>query len=384
MIYLEFLISFVVGGVIGLLAGWFLFKRKGKSPEELEDKFKVIAGDVLRQSSEDFLRLAGTKFGDAEKNVKNLVESVGTRVDKLEKEQNEQVGKLVAGIGQVLKTGQEISDSAKMLKTVLSSSGTAIGRWGEATLSNLLEKAGMAKGTDFDVQETVSGEGSSILRPDFTIRLPGGMTLAVDSKASLASLYEFEKAREEEQPEERIKHIENFIDGLRKKIRDLSSKEYQKYVDTKIPYVVMFVPIESALLEALQHDNDLYSEAQSKNVMLASRSIIIPLILLIRNGWEQYRVTENATKIKNEVEELKGRLETFFGHVGGIGLNISQATKKFNEAIGSFETRVRPEIDRINDLGGNIPVGEGIKRIEEEPRVPKKLLNSGKSEKNKK
>ena len=381
MTYLELLITFLVGGAIGFLVCWFLFREKEKNSDKFEDKFKVIAGDVLRQSSEDFLRLAGTKFGDAEKNVKSLVESVGTKVDKLEKEQNEQVGKLVAGIGQVLKTGQEMSDSAKTLKTVLSSSGTAIGKWGEATLSNLLEKAGMAKGTDFDVQETVSGEGSSNLRPDFTIHLPGEMTLAVDSKASLASLSEFEKAREEERPEERIKHIENFTDGLRKKIEDLSSKEYQKYVDPKIPYVVMFVPVESALVEAFQHDTDLYSEAQDQHVMLASRSMIIPLILLIRNGWEQYRATENATQIKNEVSILRDRLETFFGRIGKMSSDISQVTKTFNEAVGSFETRVRPELDRINNLGGNISDGEGVKRIEEEPRVPKKLLGSSKSKK---
>ncbi|GEM_PF-6537696 len=380
-------ISFVVGGTIGFFVAWFIktkeLKYKEKGSGELENKFKVIATDVLRQSSDDFLRLAGTKFGDAEKNVKSLVESVGTKVDKLEKERSEQVGKLANGIEQVLKTGKEMSDSAKTLKTVLYSSGTALGKWGEATLRNLLEKAGMAKGTDFDVQETISGEGSASLRPDFTIHLPGEMNLAIDSKASLPSLYEFEKAREEEQPEERTKHVKSFIDGLRKKIKDLSSREYQKYVDQKIPYVVMFVPIESALMEALQHDKDLYSEAQEKNIMLASRSILIPLILLIRNGWEQYRVTENATKIKNEVGELKGRLETFFAHVCGISLSISQVTKKFNEAVGSFETRVRPEIDRINDLGGNIPIGEEIKRIEEEPRTPKKLSEVRKLKKQK-
>jgi len=383
MIYLGIIIGFLVGGAVGFSIAWFIknkeFADHQKNSDELENKFKAIAGDVLRQSSDDFLRLAGIKFSDTEKDVTDLVKSVGTKVDQLEKERSEQVGKLAAGIQQVLQTSKEISDSAKTFKTVLSSSGTALGKWGEATLRNLLEKAGMTKGIDFDVQETVPGEDLTNLRPDFIIHLPGKMTLAIDSKASLASLHEFEKAREEVQPEEETKHIENFIDGLKKKIKDLSSKEYQKYVDPKIPYVVMFIPIESALIEALQYDNDLYSEAQEKNIMLASRSIIIPLILLIRSGWEQYKVTENAMKIKNEVGELKGRLEIFFNHVCGVGLNISQVTKKFNVAVGSFETRVRPKIDRINDLGGNIPVGEEIKRIEEEPRVSKKLLEQNKS-----
>ena len=371
-----------MGGAIGFLIAWFIKNKelalerktaedRQKNSDELENKFKAIAGDVLRQGSGDFLQLAGAKFSDAEKNVKNLVELVGTKVDQLEKGRSEQVGKLTAGIEQVLKTGEEMSKSALTLKTVLSSSGVALGKWGETTLMNLLEKAGMTKGIDFDVQETVSGEDFTNLRPDFTIHLPGKMTLAIDSKASLSSLHEFEKAREEVQPEEKIKHIKNFTDGLKKKIKDLSSKEYQKYVDPKIPYVVMFIPIESALIEALQYDNNLYSEAQDKNIMLASRSIIIPLILLIRSGWEQYTITENAMKIKNEIGELKSRLEIFFNHVCGVGLNILQTTRKFNEAVGSFETRVRPEIDRINDLGGNVPICEEMKKIEEEPRTPK-------------
>ncbi|MDO8521588.1 MAG: DNA recombination protein RmuC, partial [bacterium] len=317
-----------------------------KNSDELENKFKAIAGDVLRQSANDFLQLAGTKFGDAEKNVKNLVESVGTKVDRLEKERNEQVGKLKEGIDQVLATGKEIKTSATTIKAVLSSSESTLGKWGEATLENLLEKFGMAKGIDFEVQETISGNDSATLRPDFIIRIPGEMKLAIDSKASLKSLREFERA-EEESPEEKTKHLENFIKGLRETIKALSNKEYQKYVDPKIPYVIMFIPIESALMEALQHDKNLYAEAQDKRIMLASRSILIPLILLIRNGWEQYRITENAMKIKNEVGELKTRLETFFAHVGGIGSTLLSVTKKFNEAVGSFETRVRPEIDRI-------------------------------------
>ncbi|MEK7195078.1 MAG: DNA recombination protein RmuC [Patescibacteria group bacterium] len=378
MSYLELIIVFLLGLIVGFAVAWFIktkeLEYRKKSLEELENKFKAMTADIFSQNSENFLRLAGTKFGGTEENVKKLVESVNKsvkeveeKVSQLEKDRSEQVGILTQNVKHVLDAGIEVNKAAVTIKTALSSSGSTIGNWGEGVLKSLLEESGLTEGVNFFVQETVSGE-ESFLRPDIIINLPGEFRLAVDSKASLA---EFNKAVEE--PERKTEHIESFVTSLRKRIKDLSGKEYQKYLDPRIPYAIMFIPGEAAIRAAFEQDTDLYREAQERKVVLASPYTIMPLIFLIVHAWKQYKSTINAAKLSEEVTELGDRLKLFFSHMGGIGQNISQATKRFNDAVGSFESRVLPKINQINTLGGSVRVDEEMKIIEEEPRAPKKL-----------
>ncbi len=389
MIYL----GLIIGTVIGFLVAWFIKNKElelekkaasdyqEKVDELVEDKFKSVATDILRLNSKDFLQLAQIDFVNKEKGFEKLVEivnksveSVEKKVGQIEKERNEQVGALSESVKQVLETGSKIYDVTTTLKTALSSSGTIVGRWGETVLKNLLEESDLTEGIDFFVQEVIRGDESANLKPDIIINLPGGLRLAVDSKANLE---EFVMAVEEKQTERKPEHIEKFVRNLRSQIKNLSSKEYQNHLDKKIPYVVMFIPSEAAVRAAFEYDANLYREAQEKKVMLASPATIIPLILLIAHAWKQNKSVVNATKLSEEVIDLGNRLNVLFTHIGGIGINISQAKNKFNAAIGSWENKILPKIEQINTLGGSITIDEGAKNlkvIEGEPRESKKLL----------
>jgi DNA recombination protein RmuC len=245
-------------------------------------------------------------------------------------------------------------------------------------LKNLLEQSGLTEGIDFQIQETIAGDEVS-LRPDVIINLPGSLQLAIDSKAGLE---EFFKAVEEKDTDKKQEHITKFAQNLRGHIKDLSSKEYQKHLDSRIPYVVMFIPGEAAVRAVFEQDIDLYREAQEKKVMLASPATIMPLILLIAHAWKQHKTVENASKLAKEITDLGGRLRTFLGHVVGISSSLSNATKKFNEACNSWDARVYPKIEQINTLGGNMQMIEAqITQVEVEPRAPGKLLVTSSEEK---
>jgi len=115
--------------------------------------------------------------------------------------------------------------------------------------------------------------------------------------------------------------------------------------------------------------------------MLASPATIMPLVLLIAHAWKQQKTVENASKLAKEITDLGGRLKTFLGHVVGIGSSLSNATKKFNDAASSWDTRVFPKIEQINTLGGNMQVEGEMAQVEIEPRAPGKLLPPSKEEK---
>jgi DNA recombination protein RmuC len=203
--------------------------------------------------------------------------------------------------------------------------------------------------------------------------MPGGLRLAIDSKANLD---EFIKATEEKQIDKQEEYIKQFISKLKSRVKALSSKEYQKYLDKSIPYVIMFIPGEAAVRAALQHDTDLYKEAQKMKVMLASPVTIMPLILLIAHAWKQHKAGENAIKLSEEVIDLGTRLKSFFNHFSDIGSNLSRATNKFNSAVGSFDMKVYPKIEQINNLGGNIQLDSTPVKILEEPRISKRSKGS--------
>jgi DNA recombination protein RmuC len=402
MLYFLFICAIGLGGVSGFCVAWFLrskelaikemelaiekraLEERSKDVEQLEARFKAVASDVMRLHSKDFLeefekarKLQNADIETKEKGFAKIVEGLSKSleiVDKnlveFEKQRVQQAGALGESIKNVLDTGAKMQEAALSLKTVLSSASAVRGRWGEAVLKNLLEQSGLTEGIDFQIQETITGEDAS-LRPDVIINLPGSMQLAIDSKAGLE---EFFKAVEENDTEKKRAHIARFAQNLRGHIKDLSSKEYQKHLDSRIPYVIMFIPGEAAVRAVFEQDMDLYREAQEKMVMLASPATIMPLILLIAHAWKQQKTVDNASKLAKEITDLGGRLKTFLGHVVGIGSSLSNATKKFNEAANSWDARVYPKIEQINTLGGNMQVDEQIPQIEVEPRAPGKLL----------
>ncbi len=389
--------SLFLGGAIGFAIAWYIKNRElvierlalrelKEREAELGSHFEVIANKVLRDRSDDFFKSfnqareqhevsVGNKergFSNIAESVEKTIRSVEGKLAELEKQKNQQIGELRTSIQNVLSTGEKMHESAQSLKTVLSSASAVRGRWGETTLKNLLEESGLQEGTDFETQSSMIGDESAILRPDVVINLPGKLRLAVDSKAGLE---EFFKACEEKDEVKKKEHIAKFSQNLRTHIKALSGKEYQKHLDGRIPYVIMFVPGEAAVRAVFEQDVNLYREAQERKVMLASPATIMPLILLIAHAWRQHKSVENATKLAEEVMDLGSRLKVFTGHVMGIGSHISQATKKFNQAAGSWDTMIATKLEKIRVLGGNIHLEmEQMQAIEEEPRAANKLL----------
>jgi DNA recombination protein RmuC len=412
MIYILFVLVLVGGAAAGFYSATFIkgrelalkdkeiavkdqelaiekraLEERSKDVEQLETRFKAAASDVMRAQSKDFLeefekarKAHNVDLDTKEKGFERIVEGLSKSLETVDKKmvdferaRVEQVGALGESIKNVLDTGAKMQEAATSLKTVLSSASAVRGRWGEAVLKNLLEQSGLTEGIDFHMQETIAGEGAA-LRPDVIVNLPGGLQLAIDSKAGLE---EFFKAVEEKDAGKKEEHIAKFAQNLRGHIKDLSSKEYQKHLDARIPYVIMFIPGEAAVRAVFEKDLELYREAQEKKVMLASPATIMPLVLLIAHAWKQQKTVENASKLAQEITDLGARLKTFLGHVVGIGSSLSTATKKFNEAASSWDTRIHPKLEQINILGGHMQLDVPIVPIDIEPRSPAKLIGAG-------
>ncbi|MBI4432418.1 MAG: DNA recombination protein RmuC [Candidatus Omnitrophica bacterium] len=375
------LLAGLIGLILGAFAGYLFCQRRFR---HLTHEFKSLASDALKNANELFLSTAIKDLRqvrtEAEQSVdthkqaivhsvsemKSKLDDTQRIVRKFEEERFALYGKLDKSLEQVLNAGQSIQREAASIKNALTTSSGIRGKWGERVLQEILEQNDFVRGIDFDTQVTINGIDSDS-RPDFVIRLPGGKRLIVDSKEVAG---EYLQAQETDDPAIQKEHYEKLVSNIRDNFIKLGRKEYQSLLDPEVPFVIMFIPSEAAIRAAFATNPSIFQEANTRRVILASPMTILPLVYLIRHGWQRERLAQNARELSTVVEELGNRLFKFMEHMQSVGSSIQKAKDSWNSAIGSWETRVTPQMEKTKSLGGQfkdipapIPIEGEIRKI---------------------
>jgi DNA recombination protein RmuC len=226
----------------------------------------------------------------------------------------------------------------------------AKGHWGEVALKNLVELAGMTEHCDFDTQVSLGGMDERV-RPDMVVKLPSNRVIPVDSKVSSAA---FIRAIEATDDKARETALEEHADSVLARIKELSAKEYSDKLHElgRVPeFVIMFIPGDNLFAAALSKDPTLFEEAVKRNIMLASPTVLLPLLRVVEIGWRQERFLENIDLIRDHARELHDRLVTMTGHMQKLGYSLDGSVDAYNSLIGSYETRVMVQARRFRALG---------------------------------
>ena len=252
-----------------------------------------------------------------------------------------------SSLGTQLEGLHKLQDSLRQQTTTLAQalkSPTVRGRWGEVHLRRLVELSGMANHVDF----TRAGSRRDAGRPDMVIRLPEKGLVPVDSKVPLDA---FLKAMETDDEDARRQYLAEHAKAFRARIRELAQRAYWEQFEKVPEVVVMFVPMEASLSAAFQSDRDLFEYAFQNKVLVTSPIALFALLRAIAFGWQQQQVAENAAEIAAQGKSLYERVNTFVGHLSGVGKSLDASVRKYNEAVGSLDTRVLPAARRLRDLG---------------------------------
>lgn len=352
-------ISLVIGLLIGLaLAGAFLWSRRGKD-EQVQNAFSVMAQDVLDKNSERFLQLAQEKLKQAQgegihdlekrrKAIEDMVTPIGKTLQEMG-QKVETLGKAGSGIESQLKT---FAEDQKMLRQETQSLVQALrnpaarGRWGEMQLQRTLEVIGMIEGTHFTQQTSVTTEGVR-RQPDFIVKLPGEMQIIIDVKTPVEPYWDALEAAETEAGQQQA------VNSFRRKVRDhlkqLSSKEYWRHFDAP-EFVVMFLPTEGLYSMAVSNDPSLIEEAANNNVILASPTTVMGLLRVIKHGWQQRQMADEAKTVAALALELYNRVAKFADHMRKVGSGLGMAMNAYNDAVGSLERSVLPGARKFKEL----------------------------------
>jgi DNA recombination protein RmuC len=226
-------------------------------------------------------------------------------------------------------------------------SNQARGRWGEETLRRVVEVAGMSAHCDFTEQAQ-----SDDKKPDLIVHLPGDRIIIVDAKVPDL---DFLNAVDTAEPAKRADALAAHATKLKTTIKALADRDYPSQFPNALDYVVLFMPAESLFSAALEGDRDLMVWAQSKRIILATPSSLIAILRSVSLSWHQHAQTENAQAIAEAAQQFFERVVTFTEHLGKIGAGLETANKAFNQAVGSYESRIKPSGEKLLKLGGGTP-----------------------------
>ncbi len=271
---------------------------------------------------------------------------MGTTLQETNRHHTSDSSKLQTLLEQVGITQQKLRLETENLVRALRSPGVR-GRWGEVQLKRVVELAGMLEHCDFDEQPTAMSD-TGRLRPDLTVKLPGGHTIVVDAKAPLEAFLDAQAATD---PGVRSGKLADHVRQVREHVAKLGAKGYWDQFSSSPDFVVLFLPTDAIFLGALEQDAQLIEFGVRERVLIASPLTLIALLRAAALGWRQERLTINAEEISKLGRELYDRARTFADKFEAIGTRLDGAVKAYNEAVGSYDTRVMVSMRRFKELG---------------------------------
>ena len=314
-------------------------KLLAEAETQLKDAFAALSAEALKDGREQFLGQADAHL----KPIQQVLDAYQKRLEEIEKARNDAYGGLKNQLVTLAQAHQSLQKEAHELSTALRASPTARGRWGEVTLRRVVEVAGMSPHCDFDEQASrETDEGRR--RPDMLIRLPNDRVIVVDSKVPLQAYMQAVEAADEEA---RAAALARHARHVRDRMVQLGQKAYASHIEQSPDFVVLFLPLESAFSAALEQDRGLIEDGMASGVVLATPTTLIALLKAVHYGWRQQAMAENAQQIGETGRELYQRVCVFLGHFAKIGDGLDRSREAYNEAVGSFERRVRPSAHRL-------------------------------------
>ena len=332
--------------------------------KRLETAFKATAGDALKSSNEEFLRLAEQTLkgyvvqasGDLDlrkKAVEDLLKPVQDslklyheKADALERERQQAYGGLSTMLQSLTVTQERLKLETGNLVAALRQPNTR-GRWGELTLRRVVELAGLVAHCDFNEQTTVAGEDGA-QRPDLLVHLPNKRDIVVDAKAVLSAYLD---AMEATTDDARQAAITRHAVHLRERMKALSSKAYWRSFADSAEFVVLFVPGEPFLAAAVQLDPSLIEDALVNKVVVATPTTLVALLKAVAYGWQQERMAQNAQEVADLGKKLFEGVAVWTGHLQKLRDSVFNTVEHFNNAQASLERYVLPRARRMKELG---------------------------------
>ncbi len=325
-----------------------------KLSAQLKLEFAEIAHKVMQSNSEHLSNKSEEKIGELLKPLKTELGEFKKKVDDVYVAEAKDRHVLKAEIDRLITMSQQVSQEANNLTTALKGNNKTQGNWGEMLLESILEHSGLVKGREFVTQEFIRDNSGNIikddegrgLQPDVMVYYPDQRTIIIDSKVSLVHWEQYVNSEEEA---DRKRGLELHLASLKSHIDGLSKKNYPKYAKA-LDYVLLFVPIEPAFLEAVKKDTQLWKYAYDKKIMLVSPTNLLAVLKIIADLWKVEQQNQNAIEIAEKAGAMYDKFVGFLVNLEDVGKKLGAAQESYDQAFSQLSTGRGNIVNRMEEL----------------------------------
>jgi DNA recombination protein RmuC len=344
--------------------------KEDNEKKRLTQEFENLANKILNENSDKFQKQNKKEIDTLLKPLNEKIKEFQEKVESTNKEDIQRNSSLITQIENLQRLNSQLSSDAINLTHALKGESKTQGDWGEYQLEVLLEKVGLKKGTHYSTQEGYRDDEGNLKKPDFIINLPENKHLIVDSKVSLTA---YEEYYNEEIKDLKDAALKKHINSIKKHYKELCEKDYPSLYDINTPdFVLMFVPIEPALLTALNKDQSLFLDALEDNVVLVSNSTLLATLSTVASVWKQ----DDQKKYALEIAQAGGKLyDKFVGFVSDlleVGNKINASQNSYQDAMNKLTDgngNLIKQVERLKDLG-----------VKTQKSIPQKIIDRSNNE----
>lgn len=319
--------------------------------KQSQQQFENLAAKILEEKSKKFTEQNQQNLGDLLNPLRERIKEFQDKVDVVYKTESAERNTLKGEIKQLVELNRKISQDANNLATALKGDSKKQGNWGEIILEKVLERSGLEKGREYEVQYSITDAEGNRQQPDVIIFLPDNKHIIVDSKVSLVAYEAFVSAPDEEKQV----HLNRHIASVKKHIDDLSKKNYQSSQAFNTPdFVLLFMPIESSFSIAIQADNELFNYAWDRKIVIVSPSTLLATLHTIASIWKQEKQARHVYEIAEESGKLYDKFCGLIEDLILVGQRMESAKKSYDEAMkkaSSGPGNIVKRIQNIKELG---------------------------------
>jgi DNA recombination protein RmuC len=305
-----------------------------KIQEEGKVQFENLANKILEEKTEKFTAQNQLNLTNLLNPLQEKINNFEKKVETTHKESIDYHAALREQIIGLKDLNAQMSKETLNLTKALKGDSKIQGNWGELVLERVLEKSGLEKGREYEIQKSHLTDEGNRVQPDVIINLPDGKKMIIDSKVSLVA---YEKYVNEENDSEKNQFLREHVISLKRHIEQLGTKNYHNLYEMESPdFVLLFVPIEPAFAIALNDDNQLYNKAFEKNIVIVTPSTLLATLRTIDSMWTNQKQQNNAIEIARQAGALYDKFEGFVGNLVKVGRKMEEAKSEYEGAMNKL------------------------------------------------
>ena len=301
--------------------------------QALSEQFKVLANDILEAKTKSFQESSKTSLNAIINPFREQIDGFKKEVQQIHHRETTQQGELKKELASLKELNQRITAEAHELSNALRGQKKLQGNWGELILENVLERSGLQLGKDYEREVSITtDEGRQ--RPDAVVYLPQDKHLIIDAKVSLNAYTTYVNSEDDL---ERAKALGDHVTAVSQRIKELAERDYYKLPGLNSPEMVfMFVPIESAFVEALKADESLFQQAIQNNVLVATPTTLLTSLNIVRQLWRYEDQNKHTAALARKADAVFRKLNSFLGSFEDIKKGLEKASDAYTKAEGQL------------------------------------------------